>query len=273
MKINNVQNAITTSALSRSSNNLSKVLERLSTSLKINRASDDAAGLSISENLRSQVRGFDMANTNLSYASAAQNIAEGTGSQVSSILQRQRELALQSSNGTLTAENRQTLNTEYQALNEELTRISDGAQFNTQNVANGQGLAAGNGAVLAGPNPGSELGIEGADFTAAALGTAGTDILNPANAENAISTLDAAIASTSNQRTDIGANINRMQNAYSNNQNSAIMTQDAESRMRDLDMAEGVMQKTRETLLNQSATAALRNFNEISRNNMMALLQ
>jgi len=158
-------------------------------------------------------------------------------------------------------------------LNEELTRISDGAQFNTQNVANGQDLAAGDGTVLAGPNPGSELGIEGADFAAASLATAGTDILNPANAENAISTLDAAIASTSNQRTDIGANINRMQYAYSNNQNSAIMTQDAESRMRDLDMAEGVMQKTRESLLNQSATAALRNFNEISRNNMMALLQ
>ncbi|MBL8027610.1 MAG: flagellin [Fibrobacteres bacterium] len=272
MKINNVQTSITSAALQKTDSKLSRVLERLSTSLRINRASDDAAGLSVSENLRTQIRGFEMANTNISYASAAQNIAEGTGNQVTSILQRQRELALQASNGTMTAENRQTLNTEYQALNEELTRISDGAQFNTQNVANGQGLGAGGGTVQAGPNAGSNLSIQGADFTAASLGTAPTDILNPANATNAVNALDAALASTANQRTNIGANINRMDYAYSNNQNSAAMTQSAEERMRDFDMAEGVMERTTQSLLNQSATSALRNFNEINRNSLMALL-
>ncbi len=273
MQINTAQATLISGSVKRSSINLSKILEKLSTAQRINRASDDAAALSISENLRSQVRGFDMANTNLSYASAAQSIAEGTGNQATSILQRQRELALQASNGTLTTRDREILNSEYQALNEELTRISDGAQFNTQSVANGQGLANGSGTVLAGPNSGSELSIKGADFTAANLGTAATDILSPENASNAISALDSALASTSNQRTDIGANMNRIEHAYANNQNSAIMTQDAESRLRDLDMAQGIMEKTQQTLLNQTAALSLANFNEISRNNLMALVR
>ncbi|MFH0919001.1 MAG: flagellin [Fibrobacterota bacterium] len=261
------------SAARKTQSNYSKVLEKLSTGLRINRASDDASGLSVSEEMRTQIRGYQAANVNIDYAQAAQSIAEGTGNETTSILQRQRELALQASNGTLNQSNRDALNQEYQQLNAELTRISGSAQFNTQNVANGQGLAAGGGQVLAGPNPGSELPIQGADFTAANLGTAATDISNPANAQNALTAVDNAIKNVSSQRTDIGANMNRMEFAAQANTNAAINTQDAESRLRDQDFAEGVMQATRDQLLNQSALLSLRNFNEISRNNMMALLQ
>jgi flagellin len=261
------------SAAKKSQKNYAKVLEKLSTGLRINRASDDAAGLSISEEMRTQIRGYQMANQNLDYAQAAQSIAEGTGNETASILQRQRELAVQADNGTLTQANRDSLNHEFQQLNAELTRISNASQFNTQNVANGQGLAAGNGQVLAGPNPGSELKIEGANFTAANVGTAATDLSNPANAQAALKAVDTAISNVSQQRTNIGANMNRMEFAQENNTTGAINTQDAESRLRDQDFAQGVMESTTNQLLNQSAMMALRNFNEINKNNIMQLLQ
>jgi len=261
------------SATRKTQNSYSKVLEKLSTGLRINRASDDAAGLSVSEEMRTQIRGFQAANTNLDYAAAAQNIAEGTGNETAAILQRQRELAIQADNGTLTQANRDVLNQEFQQLNAELTRQANASRFNTQNVANGQDLAKGNGQVLAAPNPGSELNIVGADFTAANLGTAAADITTPANAQNALKAVDTALKAVSQQRTDIGANLNRIAYAQESNTNGVVNTQDAESRLRDQDFAEGVMQSTRDQLLNQSAMMALQNFNEISRNNMMQLLQ
>ncbi len=257
----------------KATNSLSKILEKLATGKRINRASDDAAGLSVSEQMQSQIRGYQMANVNITYAQSAQNIAEGTGNEASSILQRQRELALQASNGTLTDTDRATLNQEYQQLGQELTRISDSSQFNNQSVANGTELGAGNGKVQAGPNPGSELPIEGANYTAANVGTAPSDILTQANASSAVSTLDTAIQNVSGQRTTIGANINVMDYAYANNMSAAINTQDAESRIRDQDYAQGVMEETTKSLLSQTSMMALQNFNEVSRNNLMFLLK
>lgn len=259
-------------SINKSQNALSKILQKLSTGLAINKASDDAAGLAVSEQLRTQVRGYQAANVNADYAEAAQYIAEGTGGQVTDMLQRQRELAVQAGNDTLTGDQRAALNQEYQQLNQEITRISQASQFNGQGVAAGTDLGAGGGTVLAGPNPGSELPIQGANFTAENLGTASTNILNRANAGNALQSVDNAIKNVSQQRTNIGANINRLGYARENNENSAANTQAAESRIRDQDYAQGVMEQTRTSLLNQTSMAALRNFNEISRNNMMSLL-
>ena len=272
MQIERAQAMGLTSSINKSSTALSKILEKLSTGKSINRASDDAAGLSIAEQLSSQVRGYQVANMNIDYAQGAQNIAEGAGNEASSILQRQRELALQASNDTLSADNRASLNQEYQQLNQEMTRIADSSQFNTQNVANGTGLSAGS-QVLAGPNAGSELPVQGANYTAGNIGTAPTDILTSDNAAQAVSALDTAIQNVSGQRTDIGANINRMEYAYDNNVNAAINTQDAESRVRDQDYAQGVADQTIQSLLTQTGMAALSNFNEVSRNNLMFLLK
>jgi flagellin len=273
MQIERAQALGLISSANRSKNALGKIFEKLATGQKINRASDDAAGLSVSEQMRTQIRGFQAANINVEYAQSAQNIAEGTGNEVTSILQRQRELAVQADNGTLTAENRSALDQEYQQLNQELTRISNASQFNTQNVANGTGLGAGGGEVLAAPNPGGELPIKGANFTAENLGTTATNLTTPQNAQQAISALDTALQNVSGTRTDIGANLNRMQHAYENNLNAAANTQEAESRIRDQDYAEGVMEQTRQALLNQTGMAALQNFNEVSRNNLMFLLR
>jgi flagellin len=272
MQIQKAESLGLLSPLRKNQGLLSKVLERLSTAQAINRASDDAAGLSISEEMRTQVRGFQMANVNIDYAQAAQNIAEGTAGEVTDMLQRQRELAVQAGNDTLTGDQRAALNQEYQQLNQEITRISQASQFNTQGVAAGTGLGAGGGEVLAGPNPGAELPIQGANFTAANLGTEGSNILTRANAENAISTVDTALNNLNQQRTSIGANINRMEHAYTSNENAAANTQEAESRIRDQDYAQGVMEMTQRLLLNQTATASLRNFNSINKNNMMFLM-
>lgn len=272
MQIERAQALGLVSSNSKTNNTLNKILEKLATGRRINRASDDAAGLAVSEQLRTQIRGYQAANTNLDYAQAAQYISEGTGNEVTSMLQRQRELALQASNGTLTDENRSALNQEYQQLSQEISRISNSSQFNTQNVANGTGLSSG-GTVQAGPNAGDTLQVQGANFTAENLGSATSDILTSNNASQALSAIDSALQNVSGQRTDIGANINRMTYASSNNTNAAINTQDAESRVRDEDYAQGVMDSTASSLLAQTSTMALQNFNEVSRNNLMFLLR
>ena len=213
-----------TGRIQKTNKKFGNILEKLSTGKKINRASDDASGLAVAEILSANVRGFQMGNVNANYAQAAQYIAEGAGNETSSILQRQRELAIQSSNDTLSPSNRQALDTEFQALNEELTRIADSSEFNGLNVANGTELGAGGGEVMVGPQAGDLADVVGADFTASNLGTVGEDILSSAGASSALAAIDTAIASTNNQRVAIGANINRLEHTISNNTNQAINT-------------------------------------------------
>ncbi|MFH0921399.1 MAG: flagellin, partial [Fibrobacterota bacterium] len=129
MRINhNVSAMITQGALSRSTQGLNKSLERLSTGLRINRASDDAAGLSVSESLRTQVNGMGAAKRNASDGIALMQIAEGAANEISSMLQRMRELAVQSSNDTLTTTERSYTNQEYSALMSEIDRVTTATQ-------------------------------------------------------------------------------------------------------------------------------------------------
>jgi len=137
-----IQNANRTSLIGQigqTTFGLAKILEKLSTGRKINRASDDASGLAIAEKLMAQVRGFRQASDNVQYASSALQIGEGAGNEIASIFQRQRELALQASNGTLTDDQRASLNEEYQALTAEADRIANSSQYNTQGTAAGTG--------------------------------------------------------------------------------------------------------------------------------------
>jgi len=273
MQIQKAQQFGFLAANQKSNTALSKILEKLSTGKQINRASDDAAGLAVAEQLMTQVRGYQSATTNVDYAQAAQYIAEGTGNEVNDMLQRQRELAVQASNGTLTNDQRAMLNQEYQQINQEMTRISKSSQFNGQNVAAGNDLGAGNGTVLAAANPGSNISIQGANFTSENLGTASTDLSTPANAANALKSVDNAMQNLSQQRTNIGANINRMDYAKAGNEAATNNSQEAESRIRDLDYAQGVMEQTRQNLLNQTSLAAMKNFNQINGNNMLFLME
>lgn len=252
---------------------LSGVLERLSTAKRINRASDDAAGLSIAENLMSQIRGFRAASNNTAHAQAAVQIGEGATNEISSMLQRQRELAIQASSDTLNDDQRTALNQEYQALTEEIDRVANTSEFNGQSTANGTGVGAGDAEVQAGANPGEQITMPEVNVTASNLNIDATSIATAADARNAVSALDNAMATVNTQRSNAGAFLNRMDHVTNNLNNQEINTQAAEALIRDMDMARGISDMVRQSVLTQSAGLSLRNYNQISSQNMMALLQ
>ncbi len=261
------------SALKKTNKALSKVLEKLSTAERINRASDDAAGLSIAEQLSSQVRGFNQASNNIADAMSALNIADGASNEIQSMVQRQRELAIQASNDTLTNEQRQTLDVEYQQLTQEINRIAEGTEFNTQEVADGTGLSDGDAVIQAGANAGDEVILPVVDMTAAGLGIAGTGIGDRASATAALATLDSANSAINEQRSTVGAFVNRFEHAGNNLAVAEVNTQAAESVLRDQDMAMGLAELTRNRLLTEVGHKAFSHFREISANHILTLLQ
>lgn len=265
---------------------LTKSLEKLSTGLRINRASDDAAGLSVSEQLRTQIRGLEQAKTNAENGIGLLQIAEGAGNEISEILQRMRELAVQSANDTFTVTERGYTNTEFQALMNELSRISRASQYNGMTLLDGTtgsfGVSGGATSILhigANNNNGSvggsidTLAVNLDPLTLGALGitltsedTAGagsTNITNQANSFSAITQIDSAIQSVNNMRADMGSYINRLEHSVNTTVNQAFNTQDAESRVRDVDFAEETTNFTRVQILQQSATAMLAQANAI----------
>jgi flagellin len=264
---------VSVSALKKTNRALKKILRNLATGLRINQASDDAAGLSISEQLRTQIRGFKMASQNVTDAESALNIADGTANEVTGILQRQRELALQATNATLTNEQRQAIDVEYQQLNQEIDRITGAAQFNTQNVANGTGLGSGAAQVQAGANAGETVQMPLVDISANTLGVDTTSVATAAGAGTALDAIDTALQRINTQRSGVGAMTNRMQSIRNNLNIAEINTQAAESVLRDQDMAMGLAELTRNRLLQEGGIRTFARYNEISANHLFALLQ
>ena len=262
--------------------NLQSSLEKLSTGLRINRASDDAAGLSVSEQLRSQVRGLNQAQSNASDGIALLQIAEGAANEMSAILQRMRELAIQSSNDTLTSTERTYTNTEFQALMQEISRISQATQYNGMTLLDGEsssfGVSSGPSVLHIGANNNNNVAggtidtmTVGVDsLTLGAIGLTlttatdnGTNITGQANAFNAIDSIDSAINSVNNMRSDMGAYVNRLEHAINNIANQKFNTQDAEARIRDVDFATETTTFTKSQILSQSATAMLAQANAV----------
>jgi flagellin len=263
----------TAKSLNKTSRDLGKILEKLSTALRINSASDDASGLSISQQLETQSRGFNMADQNVASAMSALNIDDSTGGQISDMVQRQQELALQASNDTLTNQQRQGLDTEYQALTQEIDRISGSAQFNTQTVANGQGLASGAAQIQAGANAGDQIQIPQTNMGATALGITGTSIATGAGAQAALPKLDNALDTLNTQRSTIGSMVNRFESVQNNLSVANINTQAAQSVIQDQDLATGLAELTKTKLLLESGTQAFARYSEISANHLFGLLQ
>jgi len=254
---------------------LKSILEKLATGKKINKASDNAALLSIAKELEKMVRGFDVAENNLGDALGALRISDGAAQSISDMTQRQRELALQSSNGTINQSQRDILNNEFQQLTAEIDRQSQAAQYNGQSLLDGQSaLSDGTGSIQAGPNnvPTDQLPLPQADLRAATLGLDTLDISSVGGASAAISGIDAARTQINNVRTNIGSTSNRISHATESVATNRINTASALSRAEDLDFAEGVSEQARQGLLNQTNMAALDNFNDIARNNMLSLL-
>lgn len=243
---------------------LDKSLERLSSGYRINRAGDDAAGLAISENLRAQIRGLRQASRNAQDGISLVQVAEGGLNEVSSILIRLRELAVQAASDTIGPVERQFLNVEYDQLVSEIDRIADGTEFN------GTQLLSGTGSVLDfqvgtrnDPNI-DRLSFDAskADSNAAALGVNLTSVADKASAQNSLSAIDSAIVSVSAMRADFGAIQNRLQSTLNNIAVSIENMSAANSRIRDADVAEETAELTRNNILLNAGTSVLAQANQ-----------
>ena len=211
-------------------------LEKLSSGLGINKAGDDAAGLAISEKMRGQIRGLEQAQRNSQDGISLIQTAEGALNETHSILQRMRELAVQSSNGTNEAEDQASLDDEFQQLKTEIGRIADETQFNKKTI-----LAADQTInIQVGANAAEQITLEWKAQTTATLGEDAVDIsaldlTDETNSQTAITTIESAIASVSKSRSKMGAFQNRLEHTINNLGTSAENLTAAESRIRDVD--------------------------------------
>jgi len=253
--------------------NLDRSMERLASGYRINRAGDDAAGLAISENLRAQIRGLKQAVRNGNDGISLVQVAEGAMNELSSILIRLRELAVQAASDTIGPVERQFLNVEYDQLISEIDRIASATEFN------GTQLLAGVGSIMD-----FQVGIRNnpqidrisfdsskADASSAALGINLSSVADKASAQNALTAIDNAIMSVSAMRADFGALQNRLQTTVSNIQNAVENLSAANSRIRDVDVAEETSEMTRNNILMQAGISVLAQANQ-SANSALGLL-
>jgi flagellin len=262
-------------SLGITNDHVAKNNEKLSSGLRINRAGDDASGLAVSEKMRSQIRGLNQASTNAQNAISFIQTTEGYLQESQDILQRLRELAVQSANGVYTAEDRMQIQVEVSALIDEVDRIASHAQFNGMNMLTGRfANPSGGNTVTAsmwfhiGANMDQREQAFISTMTAAALGLRDAGDLSimsfetPDEANRAIGTLDSALKRVSKQRADLGAYQNRLEHAIRGIDIGAENLQAAESRIRDTDMASEMVEFTKNQILMQSGTAMLAQANQ-----------
>jgi flagellin len=231
---------------------------RLSSGLRISSAADDAAGLGISERMRSQIRSYGTAGRNAQDGISMVQTAEGALNEVSSLLGRMRELAVQASNGTLSTADRTTINTEFQAIDDEINRVGGQTEFNGISLLN----AASTTSIQVGIDANQTIDVVTADMQSAALSIDTLDTTSSANANAAITALDAAIDSVSTQRGTFGSSINRLQSAHNSIMNAHENLSAAESRIRDVDVAFETADLSRNTIMQQAATSILAQANQ-----------
>jgi len=252
-------------------------IKKLSSGLRINSAADDAAGLAISEKMRAQIRGLKQAQDNAQDGISLLQTAEGALQQTTDILQRMRELVVKAQNtGVLTESDKTSISSELSTLRNEIDRIATSTTFNGKKLLNG---TAGEFKFKIGANTDVEdtISITINDMSATGLKSGGGSAFSIAvdTAENANATLvaiDYAIGKVSEQRTSIGVLQNRMEYAISNLSTSEENLTAAESRIRDVDMAEEMVNYTKNSILNQAAMAMLAQANQQPQN-ILSLLQ
>lgn len=260
---------------------LQKSMEKLSSGEKINRAGDDASGLSISEKMRSQVRGLNQASRNIGDAISFTSVAEGYLQETTDVLQRIRELAVQASNGVYSDEDRMQIQVEVSQLVAEVDRIASSAQFNGMNLLTGR-FAKDSDTVMQfqiGANVDQNIRAYVGTMTSQALGLAGiqgTDerisISSPDEANSTIAVLDNALKNVNKQRADLGAYTNRMELAQKGINVAAENTQAAESRIRDADMAKEMVEYSKNQILTEASSAMLAQSLNVNRSAVAKLL-
>ena len=304
----NMRSANTNRQLGITNGQLSKSAEKLSSGYRINRAGDDAAGLSISEKMRGQIRGLNQASTNAQDGISLIQTAEGAMNEIHSVVQRMRELAVQGANDTNVSEDRKAIVAEMSELREEIDRIANSTEFNTMKLINGTFDENGGRALTlqVGANKNTEgvvinsdlssgeqvikfniadmrvtsgsedkmTALADLDFTAESADLVGTTDA-PATNDNwqtAINTINDALAFVSESRSNLGAKQNRLEHTIANTDNTAENLQAAESRIRDVDMAKEMVGYSKDSILQQAAQSMLAQANQ-STQGVLSLLQ
>ncbi|WP_435790468.1 flagellin [Clostridium sp.] len=245
--------------------NASKSMQKLSSGLRINNAADDAAGLAISEKMRGQIRGLDQGSRNAQDGISLIQTAEGALNETTSILQRMRELSVQSATATNTTADRKAIATEFKQMQSEVTRIGNQTEFNTKALLDGafSGGTAGLDFQI-GANASQTINLKIEDMTATGLGVDTAVILvdTATNAQLATAGLDTALASVSTERANLGSVQNRLEHTINNLNTSSENLQTSESRIRDVDMAKEMSEFSKNNILSQAAQAMLAQANQ-----------
>ena len=261
--------------------NAGKSMEKLSSGLRINRAGDDAAGLSISEKMRAQIRGLNQASRNSQDGISMIQTAEGALNEAHSIIQRMRELAVQAANDTNVSVDRTSIGDEINQLGAELSRIKDNTEFNEQKLLNGTAGTNGKVQIQVGANKDQQTeldfttkGIKLDDIVTALKGANGKsdEVSTAAKATAFIKTVDDNLKEVSAGRSKLGAYQNRLEHTIANLDNAAENTQASESRVRDVDMAKEMMEYSKNNILQQAAQSMLAQANG-STQSVLQLLQ
>lgn len=265
MRINNNISALFAfNRLTGTNSAMDKSMEKLSSGYRINRAGDDAAGLAISEKMRAQIKGLNQAVRNAQDGISLIQTAEGALNETHAILHRMRELSVQAANGTSEQDDKDKINAEMKQLQTELTRIAEQTEFNKKTLFKGSFANAGSGITFhIGANEDQNMEITIGTMTASALGITTTAIgaasggFTATLANSLIGILDDAISKVSEQRSDLGAVQNRLEHTINNLRTASENLTAAESRIRDVDMAEEMMEFTRTQILTQAGTAMM----------------
>lgn len=227
---------------------------RLSSGLRIASASDDAAGLGISERMRSQIRSFDVAGRNAQDGISLVQTAEGALGETSNILNRMRELSMQAANGTLGTEDVATIDVEMDQLVEELDRISASTEFNGIALLDGSSASV---SIQVGLNSGDTIDVNLQDTSATTLGVDTIDVTAAGGGAAALADIDTAIDTVNTARGELGASQNRLSSAYASIQNARENLSASESRIRDVDVARETADMTRNSILQQASVSIL----------------
>lgn len=255
--------------------NLARSTEKLSSGYRVNRAADDAAGLSISEKMRGQIRGLEQASTNAEDGQSLIQTAEGALSEIHSVLQRMRELTVQASNDTNVSADRKAIAKEVRALTSEINRIATQTQFNTMGLLSGNFK---NKKLQVGANTNQTISITISSMTAGKLGVSATVIAKVISSSTGkditklITTVNTAITKVSTQRSALGALQNRLDHTIANADNMAENLQSSESKIRDVDMADEMVSYSASSILQQAGQSMLAQANQATQG-VLSLLQ
>jgi flagellin len=280
----NVGASVAQAALAKNARELNTAMTQLSAGVRINSAKDDASGLAISNRMTSQINGLGAAVKNANDAVSMIATAEGALDEVTEMLQRMRELAVQAGTGSMSSDDRTYLNNEFAALRSEIDRIADNTEWNGNTILNGTagGTSASSVTFQVGVDGGQTIAVDFGNITDASGGdmngisasviTGTTAASGQTNATSAITALDTAIEAVSTQRSAFGAGSNRLEHAIDNLTNVQTNAEASRSRILDTDYAQSTSELARTQIIQQAGTAMLAQANQLPQT-VLALLQ